>query len=166
MPLMIEGDVLPDVDPELERLRARCRTLEREKADAELAARRAHEDADCALSRLRRQLSPLYQALQAVFGELDAAGIVDSSPVSPTPPNASGAPVDARIAAVWANWKEKLPGYPARIIDALLLHGELNTSQLALACQCKSQRISEGMVKLNKAALVNKNGGRFSLKQL
>lgn len=164
---LLEGEIVPDVDPEIERLQVANRQLRRDLDDARLETRRAREDADRALSALRRQLSPLYRALQMVFGELDAAGVTD------TPSVAAGASAaatvnsgDPRVQAVWEKWKSHLPGYPARIIDALLIHGEMNTAQLAIAAGCKRQRISEGMVKLNKAGLINKNAGRFSLKQL
>ena len=33
--------------------------------------------------------------------------------------------LDPRKAAVWEDWKRKMPGIPARFIDALMLHGEL-----------------------------------------
>lgn len=164
---LIEGEVVPQGDPELERLQAANRQLRRDLDDAKIEARRAREDADRALSALRRQLSPLYRALQMVFGELDAAGVADAVPVSTTGAAAAAAAVgDPRVQAVWEKWKSHLPGYPARIIDALLIHGEMNTSQLAIAAGCKRQRISEGIVRLNKAGLINKNAGRFSLKQL
>lgn len=166
MVLALEGIIEDQRDPETARLEQEVRRLRRELADATVEAQRGREDADRALRALRRQLAPLYSALQAVFGELDAAGVTDESP-SPRASDAPDAPaITPRVKAVWENWKQQLPGYPARIIDALLLHADLNTAQLAIACGCKRQRISEGIVKLNKAGLVNKNAGRFSLKSL
>lgn len=64
---------------EIAELRAENQRLARALEDANMRANRAREDADRALSALRRQLSPLYRALQAVFGELDAAGIADDA---------------------------------------------------------------------------------------
>lgn len=166
MTRLLEGDVVPDVDPEVERLHARVRTLEREVSDAKIEARRAREDADRALSALRRQLGPLYRALQAVFGELDAAGVSEGaqSSAAPPPPPMSG--TDPRVAAVWENWKQRLSPACGKVIDALLLHGDLNNAQLKVACRLGTSTVSDCIYKLNKAGLINKNGGRFSLKQL
>ncbi len=165
MTRQIEGEVLPDVDPELDRLRAENRQLARELDDAKVEARRAREDADRALSRLRTQLSPLYRALQAVFGELDAAGVTEStSPAAAAGPAAqpSGRATDPR----WESWKQKLPGRTAELIDLLLLHGEMNRNQLMAAMRCGKDVVRVTISRLNVAGLINKNGGRFSLKQL
>jgi hypothetical protein len=115
------------------------------------------------MAPLRRQLTPLYRALQSVFSELDAAGVVEetigyaSSTNNPAPP---------RTSAVWESWKSRMPGGPAKIIDALLVHGEMNTQQLAIATGVHRNSVPAMIFKLNKAGLLNKNGGRFSLKAL
>ena len=119
-----------------------------------------------ALTALRTQLGPLYRALQDVFGELDEAEIEEAARVFHPSAPSTASTVTSRTTAIWENWKTKLPGYPARIIDALLLQSDLSTTQLAISCGCKSQRISEGISKLNKAGLINKNSGKFSLKAL
>lgn len=161
--LVLRGVVEPadPRDQELERLRRQNRQLERDLADAERAAERAREDAHRALSRLRQQLGPLYRALQAVFGELEAAGVEDQAPTAGA---ASGSSVD-RTSAVWASWKAKL-GAAGKLIDALLLHTEMNTQQLAIATGLHRTTIPKHIYTLNKAGLINKNGGRFSLKPL
>lgn len=168
MTKLLEGAVLPTDDPEIERLKAENRQLRRDADDAKVEARRAREDAERALSALRRQLSPLYRALQMVFGELDAAGVTDIGTNTGAPQAAAAAPgVDARVAAVWASWKQKLGATVAKGIDALLLHGELDTQQLAIAAGLDKRTITNTVIyKLNQAGLINKNGGRFSLKQL
>lgn len=114
---------------------------------------------------LRQQLSPLYRALQAVFGELDAAGVTDSA----APAAAAGVPQagpDARVTAVWESWKSRLPPACGKIIDALLLHNELTQAQLKVAAKLGTSTVSDAVWKLNKAGLINKNGRRVSLKQL
>lgn len=147
-------------DDERKELIAENQRLARALQDANLRADRAREDADRALSRLRGQLSPLYRALQAVFGELDAAGIGEAT-------HAPSAAPDARVKAVWDSWKQKLGGTVAKGIDALLLHGELDTAQLAIAAGVDKRTVTNTIVyKLHGAGLINKNGGRFSLKQL
>jgi hypothetical protein len=96
--------------------------------------------------------------LQQVFGQLDTLGADDSA----TPASPAG---DPRIAAIWASWKSRM-GAAAPIIDALLVHGEMNTSQLAIAIQRSRKTVPALIFKLNRAGLLNKNGNRFSLKQL
>lgn len=116
------------------------------------------------MSELRRQLAPLYRALQAVFGEIEA--VVGDEPL-PSSPSSAAPAVDPRAAAVWASWKNKLGGTVAKGIDALLLHGELDTGQLAIAAGLDRRTVSNTVVyKLNQAGLITKNNGRFSLKKL
>ena len=167
--IAIRGVLVEPNDPrdkEIETLRLKLRQAERDTADAERAAERAREDAHRALSMLRQQLGPLYRALQAVFGELDAAGIADTAP-SPqpgaAPPSASQ---DPRVTAVWESWKSRLSPACGKVIDALLLHGELNSVQLKVAARLGTSTVSESVSRLNKAGLINKNSGRFSLKPL
>lgn len=154
-------------DQEIDALRQENRRLQRMVSDARVEAERAREDANRALARLRQQLGPLYRALQAVFGELDAAGVTEPASATEVSSSAAASGVDARVAAVWASWKTKLGGTVAKGIDALLLHGELDTGQLAIAAGVDRRTVTNTIVyKLNGAGLINKNGGRFSLKQL
>lgn len=155
---LLEGHVTEPVDPRLVELEQELRTLRQEVAQAHAETRQARRDATHALGALRTQLGPLYRALQVVFGELDAAG-VDESTLGPGPHT------DARTTAVWHSWKSRM-GSAAKIIDALLLHGEMNTQQLAIATGYHRTTIPGLIHKLNKAGLLNKNGGRFSLKSL
>ena len=147
-------------DLEIERLRASLRQEARQRADAERAAERAREDAQRALSMLRTQLGPLYRALQAVFGELDAAGVTSERESGP---QATAAP--SQHSAVWEAWKAKL-GSAGKVIDALLLHKEMNTQQLAIATGLHRTTIPALIYKLNQAGLLNKRDGKFSLKPL
>jgi len=169
---ILEGDVLDLAtydarDAEIEKLRGEIRELRRQVSDAQVEAERAREDANRALSSLRRQLHPLYRALQAVFGELDAAGVTDDAPQRSPAAQANDAPAtDARTKAVWESWKSRLPPACGKVIDALLLHGELNQAQLKVAARLGTSTVSDSVYKLNKAGLINKNGGRVSLKQL
>ena len=149
-------------DEELKELREENKKLARSLEDANLRAERAEQDTARALSALRRQLTPLYKALQAVFGELDAAGVGDDAQSASQP---AAAPTNDRVQAVWASWKSKM-GTASVVIDALLLHGEMNTQQLAIACGKDRTTIPAYIMKLNKAGLINKNGNRFSLKRL
>lgn len=160
----IEGDVLDPQLQEIDRLHGEIRNLQRQLADARTEAARAREDAERALGMLRRQLSPLYRALQAVFGELDAAGIADEP--TAVAGSAAAVPGDTREARIWEAWKDRLGSQCGKIIDALRLHAEMNTTQLAIAIGTRRQNIPNLIYKLNQAGLITKNGGRFSLKGL
>ena len=156
--LTIEGQV---EDPEVESLRAEVRSLRSELVRVRADATRASQESTRALALLRKQLTPLYRALQAVFGEIDAAGVGEG--VGEETGNRSENP---RVSTVWQSWKSCLGGRKAQVIDALLVHGEMNTTQLAIAIGCNRNTIPNLIFELNKAGLLNKNAGRFSLKQL
>ena len=110
-----------------------------------------------AVGALRQQLSPLYRALQQVFGEIDA--------LDTEMPSASGA-IEPRKAKVWESWKARFGGKTAEMIDALLTHREMTATQLRIAIQCRQQTIYDSAYKLNSAGLIDKNGGKYSLKEL
>jgi hypothetical protein len=168
--LALVGQIIGEAEPrdvEAEALRMENRRLRRELQDAQTNEARAREDAQRALLMLRQQLGPLYRALQAVFGELDAAGVADDvRPSAVVTPGAGASGMDPRKAAVWDAWKQRLGGQCAKVIDALLLHSDMNSTQLAIAIGTRRQNIPSLIYKLNQAGLINKNGGRFSLKQL
>jgi hypothetical protein len=164
MTRLLEGEVLPNLDPELERLRTENRRLARDLSDAKVEATRAREDADRALSALRRQLSPLYRALQAVFGELDAAGVRDDAPTARQDTQAA----TAKASPIWDAWKARLSTSCGKIIDALLLHGVLGVEQLVVATGIsRKQTIYDSISAMKKAGIIDKGSdGRYALKQL
>lgn len=157
---LLEGDVEDPRDTQIADLEEEIRELKAQLSSAHAAVLLARNNAALAMSTLRRQLSPLYRALQAVFGELDAAGVEDQAA------GQLGSKVDSRVSAVWEAWKQKLSPACGKIIDALLTHSELNSAQLKVACRLGTSTVSDSIYKLNKAGLINKNAGRFSLKQL
>lgn len=154
-------------DQEIDALKAENRKLRRELSDAEVRADRAREDANRALSMLRRQLAPLYRALQAVFGELDAAGVTDAAPPTAATMTAT-APVNDRQRNVYEPWLERFGRDSAqgRVVQALLAHGDLSVEQLRIAAQMAYSTAYEAAKRLKKLGLVENNGGKFSLKQL
>jgi hypothetical protein len=147
-----------DRDEVIESLQEQLTAARRELTAARRETAQVQRDAARALGALRQQLQPLYTALQMVFGQLDTAGIADDEPGGPVP--------NGRTSAVWEAWKARMPGGPAKIIDALLLHKEMNTQQLAIAIGTHRNSIPNMILKLNKAGLLNKNSGKFSLKPL
>lgn len=137
-------DIISDLETENESLKAQ---LAHEKQSGREGAR--------AVAALRKQLTPLYQAMQMMFGHMEAIN-TDSAVNGATP----------AVSAVWKAWKDRLGGQPAQLIDALLLHSELTSGQIAIAIGVNPKNVAQVIHKVNKAGLLNKNGGKFSLKQL
>lgn len=157
---LIEGNVVAhdDRDEQIVELEQALRDLRAEVQNANAATLQAQREATRALSALRRQLSPLYRALQQVFGELDTVGVDESAdPVS--------AAVN-RTSPVWAAWKQRVSPSAGRVIDALMIHGELNIQSICVAATMGRNTVYTAIAELKKAGVLNKNGGRFSLKQL
>src|SRR5262245_30694911 len=165
MTRLLEGEitvtpVVGRADSRVTELERENRQLKRDLHDAQLEAQRAREDADRALKELRRVLSPLYRALQQVFGELDAAGVTEAASAATA---RSGEP---RVSAIWESWKARLGGQCAKVIDALMLQPGMNQTQIAIAIGTRRQNVPNLIFKMNKAGLIDKNGGRYSLKAL
>jgi hypothetical protein len=160
-PRLIEGVVEPDDREErIAELEDEIRELKADLRRAQRAAQDAEAHAVAVFAPLRQQLTPFYRMLQSIFGDLDAAGVVDA-------PSAAGGRASAAV-AVWDAWKARLPGGPAKIIDTFLAHQnrEMNIQQLAMASGIHRNSIPNMMTKLNKAGLIQKNGRQFCLKAL
>ena len=163
-PLLGQGELV-DERP-VRNLEREISVLHAKLREAQAANDRLVEQADEAqrvLRPIRRQLEPFFNALQVLFGQLDAAGVEIAGRDAP---GASTPPVNSRAAAVWESWKRKLGGKAAEIISALLEHGEMSVEQLRVATHSGRQTIYEVTSRLNKLGLINKNGGRYSLKEL
>ena len=141
-------DIISDLETEVESLKAQ---LAHEKQAGREGAR--------AVASLRKQLTPIYQALQQVFGHMEAIpGMDASSPTDHVHP--------ARVSAAWEQWKQKLGKGGAKMIDALLIHGEMTRRQIAVATGYSPQNISNLTSELNKLSLITKNGDKIALRQL
>lgn len=92
-PMDAHERALDELREENEKLSAALRRANQETAQARAEAARA-------LAALRKQLSPLYCALQAVFGELDAAGVEDA-------PGNTAPAASTRTSAIWDSWKSR-----------------------------------------------------------
>ena len=153
---------LPDLRQQVESLQRELYKRNQQLNEVEEALRQERLKSaalERGVSRLKQALSPVYDGLRMIFGEIDAMGVGDAG-VAAT----SG--MDPRKAAVWEDWKRKMPGIPARFIDALMLHGELTQTQLRLHAKCAQGSVAGVVSQLWKAGLINKNGGRISLKEL
>lgn len=106
---------------------------------------------------LRHLLSPLYKALQTVFGEMDEMGVQGRASMP-----------DDRIRKAWAKWVEHFgsSSVVARFIEAFLEHGELDSDQLNILTKCGKSNVPTYIHRLKKADLIRKNGTKFSLKEL
>lgn len=129
-----------------------------DRLEAELRTeRRKNATMEKGVTELRTILSPLYQALGMVFGQIEAMGVIGSSPA------ASSAP---RNSAVWESWKQQLGGKTGAAIDVLLLHGEMSPAQLRIHLKCGNEYVYKVITKLANANLINRREGRISLKEL
>jgi uncharacterized protein (DUF3084 family) len=169
---LLEGEVIePDHghdDSEADRLRDELRRVSNERdalRSENIRLRQRVNQVDVPATHLRQTLEPLYQSLRALFGDLE---VID--PPSVTAPSrqaqAANDPPSTREAAVWDSWKQKLGGSAAKVITALQGHGEANTQQLSILTGLHRTTIPKIIYEINKAGLINKNGGKFSLKQL
>lgn len=128
----------------------RCHLAEAEEALRQ--ERQKNAGVERGVSELRTALTPLYQALQRIFGETDGIGAAESAPAKSSP--------------VWESWKAKLSGSAAKAIDALLLHGTMTAEQLRIHLGCATRTCYNIIGELNKAGLIDKHGGKISLKEL
>lgn len=155
MTLVTERDAL------VLRLEDEIARLRRELADKDQIVSQERHRFETGAQALRRQLQPLYAALQQVFGEFDGLGGTEALPAAP----GAGPSVDARTAAIWASWKQRLGPMCAKIIEALLLQPGMTNRQLAVAVGTKRiQTIYEAVTKLNKAELLTKTGDSYFLR--
>lgn len=155
-PLLSQGSEADEVV----RLRREIAGLERELQEAKDEASRAKQassDAIHAIRSLRKNLEPLYASLKMIFGEISR---VDAQRFHEDATTQAGR--DPR----WDSWKSRVSGRAGEIIELLLIHREMNTKQLAAAMHCDPRTIANPIYELNKASLLIKNGGVFSLKSL
>lgn len=153
--LLLEGEV-DNRDSVIDQLREENETLRGQVIELRAKVSLAERTNKAAVSKLRHQLEPLYRALQQVFGEIEVIA----------PAGGSAVLADSKVGAVWESWKSRLGQTTAKVIEALLTHGDLGTQQLAIITGLHRTTIPQAIYKLNKAGLINKNGGKFSLKQL
>lgn len=120
------------------------------KLREELSEMRAElDELQDSLERDRQKLGATLHALRAIFG---------GSPDTTQP--VSSASMNPR----WEALKRAFPGRPAELVDVLIAHGPLTTTQIAAIMRADTRTVHQLIYKLNKAGGIEKNGGRFSLK--
>jgi len=153
--------VIPRIDPheriiaelrgENDRLRREVESLRQALSD------NMSQDADFhrGLNQVCDTMRPLFEGLCRIFSEIDRI-----------PGARPGSSPRVKSSEVWESWKGKLSGTAAKSIDALLLHGEMTAEQLRIHLGCATRTCYNIIGELNRAKLINKNGGRISLKEL
>lgn len=150
---------LPDPQEQFRSLQQELFNRNRQLHEMEMRARNAEEKVralESGLIQLRQVLTPLHNALNMVFGEIEAAGVSGAAP----------AQADSRVSAIWESWKSKLPSGQAKAIDALLLHGSMTTAQLRIHIGCATRTAINIVAALKSKGLIVKNGAVASLKQM
>lgn len=155
--------LLPDSQhEEVERLRREIRGLEmelREAKDEAETAKLSASDAVQAIRALREQLGGFYKALKMIFGEISR---VEAGEVYSAPPTSESR---STLSPRWEMLKSKLGGRQEEFI-VLLQHGEMNAAQIRAAAHCDIKTVYATIKKMRDGGLLNKNGGKFSLKEL
>ena len=105
-----------------------------------------------AIGMLRKELSGLYTALRAIFGEMDAAGAAE------TEGNPSG------LSPRWEVLKKRLGSRQAEIID-ILQHGPMTSSQISAALHWDIRTTQKHISAMKVAGFLSKNGNQFSLRE-
>lgn len=155
-PLLSNGPQAVRSEEDYEALQRKVERLQDEIADAKLKIQEERNRSARTLraqGRLRHELSPLYNALKGVMEELPS----DEEAGSPSAPQSNDK---------WETQKRLFPGKPSEIIDLLLIRSNMSTKELATANRSDPRTITKAIFILNNAGLIEKNAGRFSLKQL
>ncbi len=151
---------LPNQQQQIESLQRELykRNEQLSRAEDELRQERLKSAAlERGVMELRNVLTPLYQGLAHIFGEIEGMSVGSSGVVSDA---------DPRKKAIWDSWKAKLPSGEAKAIDALLLHGTMTTGQLRIHVGCATRTAQNIVTALKSKGLINKNGAQVSLKEL
>jgi hypothetical protein len=148
-------------DAEIRRLKAQLTRLvdENSRLREELAGSTAtlHRE-QAPLRQVKKILDPLHRALQALYGEIEAAGIEDSSA-----PAAAAAPGQPIPETKYAAWKQRLSPACGKIIDALLVQ-PLTHSQMVVYCKMHFDTIGKALKIMKANALLEQDGKVYRLK--
>jgi len=144
-------DRIEELEADLRKMRQ-----ERDKARAEGLA------AISAISALRDQLSGLYRAMKAIFGEIELVSPLAAS--VPVPEN--GAATPSPQAGRWTNLLNKLGGHRASFIQALVDFGPSTASQIRAAMGItRMPTVYDTAHQLMKLGVVVKKGEAYALKE-
>jgi len=145
------GEELRALQRRLDELEAENLKYRREREDNE----RKYRSMSLAVNALRRMLKPEFDAMRALFGELEMVAEPIGEQVT------DGA---AKRDPKWESWKQRLPGKPAEIIELLLIHGKMSKKQLGAALGVDPRTTENPVGKLHKAGILNSDRNGYSLK--
>jgi len=163
--LQLEGEYLQD-DGDLEELKEKISDLQDElrRVRAELQQERLKsQSALAAMANLRSMLSPFHRLLRGVFGEIEVV-LGEETDAGQAPSRTNAAP--SAKSEVWESWIRKLGGKQAEFIRALAEHGEMTAIQLKIATHSGTSTVSDTCRKLLTLGLLQKNGAKYSLKDI
>lgn len=153
--------VVPDVD--IDDLKRKSQALQRRIDDLELELQKQKNEvkrAVHAIANLRDVLNPLHRAMKLIFGEIDSVDLPDYQPYTTTTVADGNSPA-------WDTWKQKLGGKKAKFIQAMLDTSHPMTSeQLRISTHTGRSTVPQIIHELKKLGLIEKNGDKYSLKQL
>lgn len=153
---MVLSSGVPNPQQQIESLQRELYQRNRQLADAEEALRQEkakNAAVERGVSQLREILSPMFNGLKMVFGEIDVMGV-------------GGSVSTPKTSAIWESWKQKLPTLEGRAIDALLLHGEMTVPQLRIHIGCATRTSRNVASSLSGKGLALRSGGKIRLKEL
>jgi len=149
---------LPTQQSQIESLQRELYQRNKQLAETEEALRQERLKSaalERGVAELRTVLTPLYQGLSHIFGQIDTMDIGSGSAIP-----------SSKNSAAWEQWKQRLGGATARAIDALMIHGEMNQTQLRIILGCATRTVTNVVTALNQAKLIDKRDGKIRLKEL
>lgn len=162
MPLL-EGEIVerPDEDRGFSQMKRKIQILEQELSTVHqglMDERKKVMAMKRSLGNLQKFLNPLFQSLKTIYGEFEEIdlGAEGEEPVTRT----------GSSKGVWDSWIKKLPGKQSEVIAALKEYGSMNVQQLRVATHSANQTVYDAISKLHKLGLINKSGGKYSLKEM
>lgn len=150
------GDQMLTADQaHIARLEQRVRDLERELADKDQQIDQSRHLVEQGARSLRRALSPVYKALQQVFGDIDTL-VPEARGAAPSQDPVLGAPY-------WDTWKSRVSPAAGRVIDLLRATPNMNQSQISAAVKMDPRTVSKSLGQLRSVGVLRSNGGLHAL---
>ena len=121
------------------------------------------------LRRIERMEKEVGELRATVKGQADALRMVLSAVLRRMADELSAGDVAAATAAgcAWDMWKSKVSSRARQVIEVLQSQREATAKQLCAALKCDPRTLAKGPIyELNRAGLLSKNGGMYSLKPL
>jgi hypothetical protein len=121
------------------------------------------------LRRIEKLDKEVLELRGIVKGQADALRMVLSAVLRRMADELSAGDVAAAPAAggAWDMWKSRVTPRAKQVIEVLLAQREATAKQLCAALKCDPRTLAKGPIyELNRAGLLSKNGGMYSLKPL